>query len=114
MYFDGITEEEDLKSRFRRLMVENHFESPYRDEELVDAIFQEYVAQLRRIMFSRGYKSPFERAVAMAEKMIKDAKARRNRHIKEIMDNREERLGKRIREAYRAWRSPTCQWLEED
>ena len=114
MYFDGITDEGELKDRFRRLMVENHFESPYRDEELVDAIFQEYIAQLKRIMSARGYKFPFERAAAMAEKMIKEAKARRNRHIREIMDNREEKLGKRIREAYRIWRSPIRQWLEEE
>lgn len=63
------------------------------------------------IMFSSmTHKFPFERA-AMAEKMIKRAKARRNRHIREIMDNREEKLAKRIREAYRVWRSPICQWL---
>lgn len=64
------------------------------------------------IMFSSmPHKFPFERAAAMAEKMIKRAKARRNRHIREIMDNREEKLAKRIREAYRVWRSPICQWL---
>lgn len=114
MYFDDCTDEGELKERYRKLMIENHFESPYRDEELVNAIFQEYTGRLRKIMCSRGYRSPLQKAAAMAKKLIKEAKARKKQYIREIMGNKEEKLSKRIKKAYKVRRSAITLWIEEE
>ena len=78
------------------------------------SIFQEYIGQLKKIMYSRGYRSPFEKAVAMAKIVIKKAKARKKECIKKIMNNKEERFSKRFRKAYDIWRSPIRLWIRED